>query len=85
MSEHPTVETAAIRVKGIVHTLPRPARHGDLLLKHGDPRPHPTRDQGFVLSDGRFVGRLRAVGFAKRAGQITEPKWPPYLYSEDLF
>lgn len=86
-TETPKVVAAAIRIRGNVFSRPAPARHGDLLLIYGEPgtHPHPTRDQGFVLDDGRFVGRLRAVGFAKRAGQITAPKWPPYLYSEDLW
>ena len=85
MSEAPTIIAAAVRVRGKVYSKPPPARHGDLLLMVGDSRPHPTRDQGFLLSDGRFVGRLRAAYFAKQAGQIEAPKWPPYLYTEDLW
>jgi hypothetical protein len=47
----------------------------------------PLRDdeQGFVTSDGRFVGRKQAGCIAILAGQIERLKWPPLLYSEDLW
>jgi len=41
--------------------------------------------QGFLLSDGRFCRRKAAAGIAIKAGQIDELKWPPDLYSEDLW
>jgi hypothetical protein len=47
--------------------------------------PEAQHHQGFYTSAGRFVDRVEAVEIAKAAGQITEPKWPPQLYSEDLW
>lgn len=81
------IVAVAIRHKGLIVTLPAPARHGDVL--------HPLYaitgelvgpgDQGFMTSTGRFVGRRAAAGIAINAEQILEPKWPPDLYSEDLW
>lgn len=41
--------------------------------------------QGFLNSDGKFLDRLEAAEEALRCGQISELKWPPNLYSEDLY
>lgn len=86
MSE--TIECAAILRQGKVWSVPRPGRHHDVLMlmfstgieeSHGD-------TQGFVTSAGRFVKRGLAVRIAKKAGQITEPKFQPHaLFSEDLW
>ena len=40
-------------------------------------------EQGFLVDDGRFVGREEAAKIAFEAGQIPEPK--SYLFSEDVF
>lgn len=40
-------------------------------------------EQGFVVDDGRFVGREEAAKIAYDAGQILEPKG--WLFSEDVF
>jgi hypothetical protein len=80
---------AAIRKDGIVYTMPPPARHNNILhlceelttsglvMARGD--------QGFVTNTGRFVDRIEAASIAIAAKQIEELKWPPSLYSEDLW
>ncbi len=84
----PRVVAAAIRDKdGVPVSLPPPARHHDiirLLADRGDPTPI-MGEQGFMLSDGTFAWRTRAAGFALQSGQIDALKWPPNLYSEDLW
>lgn len=84
------IVAAAIRKGDKVYTLPPPARHHDiisLIATETEERPavkHPDV-QGFVTDDGTFVDRKRAIRIAIEAGQITRPKWPPNLYSEDLW
>lgn len=86
--EGETIETAAILFKGIIFTLPRPARHHDVMRlvweTYGD-EVIGSETQGFVTSTGRFVRREPAVRIAKKARQIEAPKFPPKLYSEDLW
>lgn len=41
--------------------------------------------QGFVTEDGQFLNRRQAAQHAIRCGQIEKLKWPPNLYSEDLY
>ena len=45
------------------------------------------RDQGFITSTGRYVGREEAWGIAEKAQQLNnrENKTPGYLYSEDIY
>lgn len=79
------VKQAAVRDgAGVVHTLPRPARHHTIahelkvnLCEHAV--------QGFILEDDTFVDRKAAGRFALMSGQTEELKWPPDLYSEDLW
>jgi hypothetical protein len=82
------IERAAIQQKGVVYSVPAPGRHHHVIQimdeQHGL-GPEAQHDQGFYTSMGRFVGRIEAVDIAKAAGQITEPRWPPQLYSEDLW
>ena len=83
------VETAAIQLEnGKVFTLPRPNRHWQVLqmmLEQHIVKPPYSKGQGFVLSDDRFVSREEAADIAIAAGQITQLKHPPKLYSEDLW
>lgn len=82
---------AAIQTRHGVCTLSPPARHCTLIhaeaVAHGRMKPGPQemRCQGFVTSTGRFVDRIEAAAIAIAAGQIEALKWPPLLYSEDLF
>lgn len=67
-----------------------PARHNIVLMmaQEASPElrhPHPWKGQGFYTDRGRFLDRMEAIPVAQAAGQIVKPKWPPYLYSEDLW
>lgn len=85
-----TVATAAIRVGDTIHTTPRPGRHPhiviDLFERFG---PEWAGDepetQGFVLSDGTFADRRKAMEVASAAGQLTKPPVGSELFSEDLW
>lgn len=81
------VAAAIIDHKGVPVSLPPPARHHTIirfLAERGDPTPI-MGEQGFLLSDGRFCRRKPAARVAIKAGQIEALKWPPNLYSEDLW
>ena len=77
-----TVETAALQQDGIVYTLPRPARHCDIIhqvVKQGVSLVGSR--QGFVLSDGTFVDRYQAAGQTDEVNGSQIGK----LYTEDLW
>ncbi len=84
------VIAAAIRIKDRVYSLPQPARHHDVIsdmrCNQGvRGKQDQTWEQGFVLNDGQFVNRKQAAYIARRNAQIAALKWPPNLYSEDLW
>lgn len=84
----PKIVAAAINIGGKFHTLPAPARHHDIIKYCADELklPQPILgEQGFMDDTGRFLMRKAASRIAKEAGQIEKLKWPPYLYSEDLW
>lgn len=85
---------AAIRWRGATFTAPPPARHHDIF--------HQIRaafrvfdysgkfvsgeEQGFLTSEGTFVGRVAALAIAQAAGQLKPDRVNlPDLYSEDLW
>ena len=89
MTEH--IVAAAVSDGKMVFSMQRPMRHGDVLesmlvefgldaMEIGYPD-----NQGFLTSEGRFVERYEAGKIACAAGQIESLKWPPLLYSEDLW
>lgn len=85
------VEKAAIALgDGSFYAVPRPKRHSDvidIMVKDGHPTPI-TGEQGFVLSDGRFVDRKEAYVVAKEAEQFVETyeeRMPGTLFSEDVW
>jgi len=81
--------SAAILYGGII-SLPRPARHGDIiatmdqLMGIDGPLATPER-QGFITDTGRYVNRVEARNIAWRAGQIISDSKGPQLFSEDLW
>lgn len=82
------VGVAIIDGDGRVWSLLAPARHHDVIRAiraAGAPFVQDDRLQGFVDASGAFYGRLEAIEVARAAGQIKAPKWPPKLYSEDLW
>lgn len=87
---------AAIKESGMVCSVPRPGRHHDVIramARSGIPIPI-NGEQGFLLSNGRFVGREHAMKIAIFADQLKPPVGPdgvPFkrsakeLFSEDLW
>lgn len=89
MSDAETIVAAAIRSGDRTWSLPKPARHCDVIrvarsttgATYADVCCH---NQGFLTSTGRFVGRLEAEDVARRAGQVDK-LIGGVLTSEDLW
>ena len=85
------VIAAAVKTDdGVIHFLPQPHRHHHIL--HAVYCESSNKglaidgwEQGFVMSDGTFAGRIEAAKAAIKAGQIVALQHPPKLYSEDLW
>ena len=81
-----TISKAAVKQNGLVYSLPRPSRHHNVLcLMNSLQCPRFDRKQGFLTSDGQFVDRIEGARIAIESGQIKGLKWPPKLYTEDLW
>jgi hypothetical protein len=84
MNKSLTVVAAAIvGFDGKVYSVPKPGRHHDvirMMVESGHPKPI-TGEQGFLLSDGRFVDRESAKIVAINAGQLLARA----SHSSDLF
>ncbi len=101
IERHSTKETivaAALRIDGVVWSLPPPTRHHTLnyAWASAHQRKNTTtgewelarlgeHDSGFLTSTRRFVDRPEAARIAIAAGQITALIAPPNLFSEDLW
>lgn len=74
---------------GVTWSLPKPARHHTVMHAMGnsgiDTTTVATAEQGFITSEGRFVGRELAKDIAWKAGQADEFDHPTKLFSEDLW
>lgn len=83
------IVAAAIQHEGVTISLPKPARHGQILHCAEQFLPEHALGaacQGFLTSEGRFVNRIQARQLAWIAGQ--QPKETANardLYSEDLW
>lgn len=83
----------AVKAKDVVHSLPAPNRHHDVLrtMKEDANRDHGNEVQGFVDEAGRFLNRREAYELAVSTGQIDRSRHPPNsydgdeLFSEDLW
>lgn len=80
----------AILHKDIIHTMPRPKRHADVVIamaKEVEGKIIPAVGvQGFLTNTGRFVDRKEGAKIALATGQIKELKYQPNtLFSEDLW
>lgn len=92
MGDQERIVAAAVQIEGVTFSLPRPARHGQVLHSLDGILPDPILHmacQGFLTSDGRFVNRVMAKHIAHRAKQ---PQLRPEserhqrdLFSEDLW
>jgi hypothetical protein len=84
------VVAAAIRTAdGRIWSVPAPGRHHNVIRfineKLGGDN-MPEHEQGFLLSDGRFVRRKPALFIAQNAGQILRETAPQHgLFSEDVW
>lgn len=84
------ITAAAILYKDTVYSLPRPARHHDiirLILETTKESSIEENEQGFLDDQGQFLRRAPALVIAERAGQLLEerPIWGTNLYSENLW
>ena len=81
------IVAAALKIDGLVVTLPPPARHADLIHPYFKltGRQVGPGHQGFITSEGLFVDREKAARIAVLAGQIERPTYGAELYSEDLW
>ena len=84
----PTITGVAIRYKERTHSLPAPNRHHHVIrMIGGISGPH---EEGFLLDDGSFLGRIGAMQLAKDNGQLKRRMGKSSyqgneLYSEDLW
>ena len=69
--------------------LPPPARHHHVINHMVDVLGHPipiNGQQGFLDDEKGFVDRIEAVDIVLHVSkQVKKLKWPPNLYSEDLW
>lgn len=82
------IVAAAIQIEGVTISLPRPARHGEVLICVNMllPDVYQGREtQGFVTSEGRFVNRVQAFQLAWKEKQIISDRTGPELFSEDVW
>lgn len=90
-TERPTrIECAAIRTEdGAIHSLPRPARHHDIIqdmVRRGVTERHIAEaEQGFTTDTMPFVRRQSAKRIAYKAGQLLKETHPMQLFSEDVW
>jgi len=84
------IAAAVKTADGVIHFMPPPHRHHHIV--HALHRESADKglivargEQGFVMSDATFAGRIEAAKAAIEAGQIKALAHPPNLYSEDLW
>jgi hypothetical protein len=84
------VSAAIITTDGVIHSLPPPARHHHI-LQSASVTTILSENQGFLTSEGLFVGRTVAMQIAREAGQLIRDETAlkkyqgPLLFSEDLW
>lgn len=87
----PRIVAAAIHKDGVTFSIPAPARHHNIahaMYARFGITDNANIEQGFLTSEGVFVGRRLAAELARADGQIGEVKRtsPQYeLFSEDLW
>ena len=78
------VEAAAIVFEGNVWSLPKPARHHQIIAAHIEQTGlDGSGQQGFLTNKGRFVSRREAARIAYDAGQLEHLQ--SSVFSEDLW
>lgn len=82
---------SAILYKGFVFTSPNPGRHHNVIrkivevIKCDFVQSEAINPQGFIDEHGNFLNRKEGAAYAIKCKQIEKLKWPPDLYSEDLW
>lgn len=88
MADEPKVVAAAIKYRGVICSLPRPARHNDIiyaLARAGQETPI-VGEQGFLDDSGEFLTRKQAMMIAVVAGQVKSgQEQKRELFSEDVW
>lgn len=81
------IVAAAVKEGTMTCSMPRPARHHNILRQMAEAgMPIPIiGEQGFLTSDGLFVGRHRAKVIAVEASQIIGTRDHDELFSEDVW
>lgn len=81
------ITAAAIVYEGRLYTLPKPARHFDVIkvIWQEIKKQVTCETQGFVTDEGKFLDRIEAGKHALACGQLKELSCPPDLYSEDVW
>lgn len=81
------IAAAAIKFRGKVYHLPAPNRHHHIIayIRNLHETAVTQEVQGFLTNSGKFLDRKEAARIAIAAGQIKALRWPPNLYSEDLW
>jgi len=79
------ITRVAMVVNGVVHSLERPKRHHHIISMLFDGKHTVKGEQGFLDEEWNFLTREQAAEKALSSGQIEKLKWPPKLYSEDLW
>jgi aryl-alcohol dehydrogenase-like predicted oxidoreductase len=83
------IVAVAHRWMGLTFSVPAPGRHHNVIHAMADAGiPMAARSpavQGFLTNRGRWVDRKEGAAIAIAGGQIPALRWPPDLYSEDLW
>lgn len=81
------IVSAAVLYNGLVMSRRPPARHNNILrcLSPRQAKAIGPDQQGFLTSEGRFVGRRAALIIARDAGQLIRPPFTEELFSEDVW
>ena len=81
------IVSVAIRVNGLIMSLPAPARHFHVLkaMPQQWARKVLPNQQGFMTDDGQWHGREASLAIARAAGQLLKPTTHRELFSEDLW
>ncbi len=83
------IKGVAINYNGALHYKEK-GRHADLIkdmVFSGACSFVPSKNEvlGFVLEDNSFLTRSEATEYALATKQIEKLRWPPEVYSEDLW
>lgn len=83
-----TIIGVALEHEGVMHSLPRPARHHDIIqiLYQVHKETIVADTEGFMTSTGRYVLREEALSIAKNANQLLPShEHPTELFSESVW